>query len=166
MYIVHSYHNNLDPYWLASSGGRGAFGCLLSKCCLYVLGSGIWDWIKPTIINYNCNYYMAGSVSGSNEVHVNLVPRGWDPSGLHRVSGPLGHSEKPPQRRLNLIGCWKLVPFTTISGAINPEPGNPGSGFGSSRPLSFPDHWSRGTQGLGMRLGTCKPYVQIDYPSG
>lgn len=28
---------------LAISAGRDALGCLLSKCCLYVLGSGIWD---------------------------------------------------------------------------------------------------------------------------
>ena len=25
-----------------NSGGSGCFGCLLSKCCLKVLGSGIW----------------------------------------------------------------------------------------------------------------------------
>ena len=28
----------------SSSGGIGHLGCLLSKCCLKVLGSGIWDW--------------------------------------------------------------------------------------------------------------------------
>lgn len=27
----------------SNSGGRGDFGCLLSKCCLKVFGSGIWD---------------------------------------------------------------------------------------------------------------------------
>ncbi len=35
----------------------------------------------------------------------NLVPRGRDPSSLRQGSGPLGYSESPSQRRLNLIGC-------------------------------------------------------------
>lgn len=30
----------------ASSGGSGVFGCLLSKCCLNVLGSGICVWLR------------------------------------------------------------------------------------------------------------------------
>lgn len=30
----------------SNSGGRGDFGCLLSKCCLKVFGSGIWDCRK------------------------------------------------------------------------------------------------------------------------
>lgn len=35
----------------SSSGGRGDFGCLLSKCCLNVLGSGIWDCKKQQEIS-------------------------------------------------------------------------------------------------------------------
>ena len=31
-------------YIPCNSVGRAAFGCLFSKCCLYVLGSGIWAW--------------------------------------------------------------------------------------------------------------------------
>lgn len=33
----------------SNSGGSGDFGCLLSKCCLKVFGSGIWDCKKGTI---------------------------------------------------------------------------------------------------------------------
>lgn len=33
----------------SNSGGRGDFGCLLSKCCLKVFGSGIWDCGGDTI---------------------------------------------------------------------------------------------------------------------
>lgn len=36
----------------ASSGGSGVLGCLLSKCCLKVLGSGIWVWLKRDIKLY------------------------------------------------------------------------------------------------------------------
>ena len=48
--------NKFYHYWLASTGGRGAFGCLLSKCCLYVLGSGIWDWIETYIVTHRQIY--------------------------------------------------------------------------------------------------------------
>lgn len=36
----------------SNSGGRGDFGCLLSKCCLKVFGSGIWDCRKGRYIYF------------------------------------------------------------------------------------------------------------------
>merc|ERR1719427_1158353 len=38
-----SMYGSLQATISFNSAGRGDFGCLLSKCCLYVLGSGIVD---------------------------------------------------------------------------------------------------------------------------
>ena len=39
---VRSQRNTNSSYIAFNSSGSAAFGCLFSKCCLYVLGSGIW----------------------------------------------------------------------------------------------------------------------------
>ncbi len=103
-----------------------------------------------SLSNSACSLYrfrpMAEAIS-SPEAAILLVMR--------QGSGPLGYSESPPKRHLNLIGCWKLVRFTTISDAR--EQSNRNQDFlvpvlDSFRAVEFPDGWTRETQALRTRL--------------
>lgn len=53
------YSASLQAWTSTSSAGIGDLGCLLSKCCLKVLGSGICVWTKiETISNIFCHYFI------------------------------------------------------------------------------------------------------------
>lgn len=56
----------------SNSGGKGDFGCLLSKCCLKVFGSGIWDCRKGQYIHFK----KMADFSMNKRFHTDLNGRG------------------------------------------------------------------------------------------
>lgn len=56
----------------SNSGGKGDFGCLLSKCCLKVFGSGIWDCRKEQYTHFK----KMADFSVNKRFHTDLNGRG------------------------------------------------------------------------------------------
>lgn len=99
----HPFHWCVDVFVIAiqfysssfNSAGKSDFGCLFSKCCLYVFGSGIWDY--------------SGIQWESNIIVINFWRTKFQCSIIHHCDAYLANGALDHQ---SFLGCFFLFEGT------------------------------------------------------